>query len=191
MKLTKKQKIYAVLCGLAAGALLLDRMFPAPVEAPAAEAVAVVSQPASAATPDKPVARTMPTALVIPAGPSLASRIDEAAEANAYPGKPGRDAFRVADTWRPAAAAAQAPAPRADTDKFVRDHKLTAVMTAGDRGVALVDGTPVQIGQTLDGFRLVSVETSRALWECDGVRATLELTNAGDAGAKPASTNSR
>jgi hypothetical protein len=190
VKLTQKQKIYVAVCGLAAGALVVDRLLPGPEEVPAAEAIAVASVPVPAATTDKPAAKSPGPNLVIPAGPSLASRIEEAARAQGYGGKVERDAFRIPDGWRPAAEAASPIVARPDSDKFVREHRLTAVMTAGDRSVALVDGKPVQIGQVLDGFRLVSVEKSSAVWECEGVRATLELPTA-DNGAKPATTISR
>ena len=69
---------------------------------------------------------------------------------------------------------------KATTDpvaRFVRTHRLTAVVIDGPDSYVLIDDRFLGLGQKIDGFVLASVGDRRAVFERDGERACLELVN--------------
>ncbi len=55
---------------------------------------------------------------------------------------------------RPAAEAAD----RVDTTGW----RLSAVLCSGERAVAVINGQPMLVGETLDGYELIAIETDKA-----------------------------
>jgi hypothetical protein len=45
----------------------------------------------------------------------------------------------------------------AAANHFREHHKLLAVMLSGRGGIALLDGKPLRLGQSIDGFKLAEV----------------------------------
>lgn len=70
--------------------------------------------------------------------------------------KPVRGAFELGSAW---AIAAQQSAATADTtvDDFTNAHRLTATLGHGDHAGAVIDGKLAIVGQSIDGFKLISV----------------------------------
>jgi hypothetical protein len=71
----------------------------------------------------------------------------------------------------------------ASPDEFRSRHRLMTVSSGNSKsGIAIVDCTVVKVGETIDGFQLVSVSTHAAEFTGEGGTARLEL------GTKPAKT---
>ena len=125
-------------------------------------------------------------------GVSLASRLSAlATKTGASTPEQMRDAFRPVEGWfnKPVVASTATGPTISPAEKFAADHKLTATSlnTAGG-SVAVVDGTLLHVGASLDGYRLISVTRTTALFESsDGARAQLKLPIA----ASPASAAAR
>jgi hypothetical protein len=85
-----------------------------------------------------------------------------------------RNPFALPTTWFDSAGAAGAPIPDA-ASRFMRTHRLTAVVVNDDKSYAVVDDRFLVPGRILDGFTLVSVEDRSAVFECEGKQAILEL----------------
>lgn len=65
---------------------------------------------------------------------------------------------------------------------FTQQHRLTALLTAGDQSVAMVNGKPVRLGEEVSGYRLVRVDSRSALFVAGEVIVRLSLPgeNRGD-----------
>lgn len=59
--------------------------------------------------------------------------------------------------------------------EFQAQHKLTAVMTGGDIGVAMINGTAVRIGQEVGGYRLIRVDSRTAEFRAGELTVRLVL----------------
>ena len=90
-----------------------------------------------------------------------------------------RDAFCPPDSWLPKPSQPPAPEGAAGPDAaegFTRKHTLQAVMVSAKGPQAVINGTCLAIGQSMDGFRLLSAgEQSATLVSPAGLRVTLEL----------------
>lgn len=107
---------------------------------------------------------------------SLAQRLSEMAnKLNTTETTTFRDVFRPANV-SPAMLAAPS-ADRTSPDRFVQLHRLSTVSPNGQGGgVAIVDGKMMQIGQTLDGYKLTSLTRTSATFDSGaGVHATLTV----------------
>ena len=85
-----------------------------------------------------------------------------------------RDPFSLPVTWPGSRAADGEKAPDA-AGAFARKHQLRAVVEQGQEVRAQVDDTFLVPGQTIDGFRLVSVDYRSAVFEGEGKQVTLDL----------------
>jgi hypothetical protein len=112
---------------------------------------------------------------------SLASRLrDVAGKAATNDGAAARDAFAVPPSWAPSDAEPVAGSETAQAvETFKRDHKLEAVLVTGDQRCAVVNGQTMYAGQSLQGYRLVSVQERSAEFRSGGVVITLGLRGAG------------
>ncbi|MEZ6190763.1 MAG: hypothetical protein R3C45_05665 [Phycisphaerales bacterium] len=127
--------------------------------------------------PDKP--GNTGQGIAVPAE-SLASRLRGVAGNAATTGGAARDAFAVPPSWVPADAEPVAGSEAAQAvETFKRDHKLEAVLVTGDQRCAVVNGQTMYVGQSLQGYRLVSVQERSAEFRSGGVVITLGLRGAG------------
>lgn len=176
MKLTKTQKIYVGVLGLAAAALMVDRLFLLPAETSAeTHAAAQFAVPPSAGGVDDLEVFTPPEG---PASPQveLARGLEALAARRGLDPADVRDAFHPAQVWLDAGLGASGPGPtKSVTDRFKEAHTLTAVMASGADGYAIIDGRTLFIGQLLDGFVLVEVGPRRAEFESGQTRVVLTL----------------
>ncbi len=58
---------------------------------------------------------------------------------------------------------------------FQQKHRLTAVMVKSSGGQAIVDNKPIAVGQELDGFTLVTLSKSTALFRSGRAEAMLRM----------------
>src|SRR5204863_413663 len=97
------------------------------------------------------------------------------------------DAFRLPPAWaeqeaRTSGAAAAAPSrpepasPRVDlAAEFTQRHKIGAVMLNPRGSLAIVDDERITVGESIEGWKLVSVAERTAVFEFNGVRAELRI----------------
>lgn len=174
MRITSKQKIYAAAVGLALAALAFDAVRSGPAAAPAAQPdppsppAGGPSGGAAVATADVPSAAPAAT---------FAARLLGFLDGNG--GLPeARDAFRPSALWDVAVPPDDQVSPRA----FAVAHVLTAVIGRPGEGKALVDGTLLGLGDELDGFKLVGVSRTSAVFSRGGRTAELRTDAAGPPG---------
>ena len=166
--MTARRKAFIALLGIGVVALAADQLIPRsenPADEPEPQ-VAVARAPAAQQTP---------LAAPTPANPSLSQRIGRAVERSS--GEMGtRDVFLVPVAWIGPQKAEQvlaAPAPR--TPRFDETHRLTALILNGDRSGALIDGMMVKVGESIDGYRLMSVANNVAVFESANERAFVRV----------------
>ena len=60
-------------------------------------------------------------------------------------------------------------------DQFRQSHRVTATLLNGQRSQAMIDGRFVTLGQSVDGFRLVSMNAQSATFESPDGQAILPV----------------
>jgi hypothetical protein len=176
MKVTSQQKVLGAVLIVGAIALTADRLVflnrTASAEtAPAASEYAMPAAPTATAG----TAASAPKAPVTGAAAlSVAQRLRDAAK-NA-PQSDG-DAFTFPQSWRQAEPAAAAPdnAATLAAEQFKSAHRLTGVLTANGRAVAMIDGRIVPVGQSIDGYRLIEISHRSATFELGHSQITLMM----------------
>ena len=178
MKRSRERNVLIAVLGVAGLGLLVDRVVigsdvTAPAESSAGMLDDVTFDPASLSiVPDK----------AGDAGPaeSLANRLRQiAGEATSGDGAVIRDAFTPPASWVPADGEQRAGSEAAlAVEEFKRDHKLEAVLVTGDQRCAVINGQTVYVGQTVQGYRLVSVQERSAEFRAGGVTVSLGIPGA-------------
>lgn len=191
MKLTRERKIYAGLLAVAAVALLADQLFfadgPAAAQAGSAALVvapAPVDHPAAmpAATPGIDLGQVDLQLTELNTANSLAHRLAAVARQHDLRVNEVGNAFEPSAQWVAAPPPPQAPVelPSTRGRDFEARHKLTAVVVNARGGLAMVDGAPLKVGEQVEGFVLVSVMPTSAMFRSGDVEAVLELKLPGD-----------
>jgi hypothetical protein len=172
-----RKKILVGICVAAVGVFLADRLLTGVTPGAAeAEAAGVVESMAKAAQPssqgESPLGQDAGKAVRT----MIADRLDRQA-AHASDNQPVRDAFCAGTSWigAPKSPAATTTSDEARAREFAAQHKLTATFVGAEDGRAIVDGRGLMVGQTLDGFTLVSVDRVSAQWTREGVEVRLTL----------------
>ncbi|MFA9477366.1 hypothetical protein ACERK3_03550 [Phycisphaerales bacterium AB-hyl4] len=183
MQMNKQQKILAAVLGtglLALGVdrLVLDTSSTGPQAASAGATAAVERAGAESMRSDAvdlarealDEARAEPKA-------SLAQRLSEASQQHDLSAEPGRDAFAPSESWMSDITPAREVEPKGDADarRFRQEHRLMAVMTPGDRGVVVVNGQALRVGQRVNGFLLIDVQRHSATFHGPGGQVELKL----------------
>jgi hypothetical protein len=177
MKLTRERKIFGAVLVIALGFLSYDQINGAAATDAAHEdsgALLLASNSRASGTSGNLTTDTSTDISLATRLSVLASKSGASATADRM-----RDAFRPAEGWlsKPVVAIA-APPTISSADRFVLEHKLTAISmnASGGGAVAVVDGKLLHIGGAIDGYRLTRVDGQRATFESsDGGRATLTL----------------
>ena len=186
MTLTKKHKLYLALLALAIVGFMVDRLFLSSGVASPKQAKAAPTAPATVApavtTVVSLVASTPAAGKSEASGDSaiVADRLKALAKTLNLDPTEVRDAFKPSEDWTmsappPEPVAASQPKARAD---FARHHKLTAVLLSKAGGCAVVNGKVVEVGQELDGYRLVGLEANSATFKSADDRVELGLHTA-------------
>lgn len=208
MAIATKTKVYGIVLTLAAGALGWDRFSGSEKpEGTSNAAELLIQHPALTVTPAARAAERTP----IPAAPVITSHAPAAANASPGEARPVipvdslslrlravskrerldsaeiPDAFALSAAWvarRPKAEAVKAAVVTEDLAKaFTQKHALNAVMVRAQHGYAIVDGQCLLIGETCDGFRLVSVNQAAAVFQLGGRVIELKLPAADPGGS--------
>ena len=178
MKWTKERKIYGGLLALGVVALVVDRLSGGPKEAAAQQedaAALVAPNVAGKSAPSKTARISDAGAVLARANISLAERLRAATSGQLVSDKSVVDVFRPSPKWAGAAAGGGDAHVLSDAERFKLAHRLTAIMMSGRGSRAIVDGTPLRLGESLDGFRLLSVDPARAILGRNGARVVLAL----------------
>ena len=101
---------------------------------------------------------------------SQADALGDPAATSLGPGTP--DAFALPEWLAPTPAPAAIPNAAAQAP----DPVLTAVLSAGSAGAAVIDGVPIRVGQTVGGVTLIDVRGDRAVIGTDGREVSLRLS---------------
>lgn len=184
MKSSRERNVLIAVLGVAGLGLLVDRVVigsdvTGPAESSAGVVDDIATDPASLLiVPDK--AGNAGKGADIPVEP-LANRLRKiVGNTGAGDGSAARDAFTVPTGWVPADAESEAGSEAAvAAETFKRDHKLEAVLVTGDQRCAVVNGQTVYVGQSLQGYRLVSVQERSAEFRSGGVTVSLGIRGAG------------
>mgnify|MGYP001407146725 CR=1 FL=1 len=165
MTLNKRQKTLSAVFLIGLVGLVADRAILRPQGGP--RAASADSPPAAPAGPAQALAEEPP------ARAPLAERLNRLLPAG-MDSNELRDPFALPASWsdRDAAPVARVPETAA---AFLRQHRLKAVVAQGAEMGALVDDSFLALGQSVDGFTLVSVNQREAVFERDGLQAVLEL----------------
>lgn len=176
VKLTKQRKAFAAFLGLAAVAFVADRLFFLPAGAgaatlpqDAASHMAVAAPAASGA--GKPVAVEVGVA----PGPTLADKLVAATGDGATARNPFQQPWRGVSVSAAAAPETKAPGELATASEFAARHELRAVSKVNDTAVAVIGKVARRVGDTVDGWTVVSIEDRSATLERAGQRVTLAL----------------
>lgn len=162
----RRQKAFVGLLIVGIGALAVDRVF---LQAPhAASAQTDNSQRVTAS------AATAAPSGSSPAATSLSERLRQMQAADQPRLAKLRDIFTLTAGF--AAQPAQDAAAKVDPgDQFRRSHRVTATLLNGQRSQAMIDGRLVTLGQSVDGFRLVSMNAQSATFESPDGQAILPV----------------
>jgi hypothetical protein len=193
MQLTKQQKIYAAVLGLAVAAFGFDRFVLGPGEDSVEEVAAAPSsgRPAPRRTPARPAAArgmaaqsaAAPAASASASASASTSTLAARLEAVAAARKLKLDS--VGDAFKPSTAWVGTPKQVAPTGELVdavaefQKKKLTAVIKQGAGGFAVIDKIYLPVGQSMDGFRLVAVKDRSAILRRGNQRVELRLDESG------------
>jgi hypothetical protein len=183
-KLTTRQKILVglVAAGLAAVARerLQDTSSVTEAQAQTAGNSPVAAEPVAAPAAslaasrdplDLPCKKAMVDHLKAACAASAESRVGEA-----------RDAFCPPPAWMPSKPVqAEAAARKPSAEAFLRSHALQGILIRGPSKDVIINNRCVRVGQTIDGFKLVRVEDSRAVLVSSGDDSvTVELLQKND-----------
>lgn len=184
MTLTKTQRIYVAILALAIGAFAVDRLFlrGGPDEA---QAAGPYQSPSAMSRTPSPTAGPAGEILGL-----LAALNGDRADLSKL-----RSAFQPSAAWSaelvppapeaPAAPAKSAPAAATPAKaqalmQFAQNHHVMSIIRTDAGGSALIDGRLINIGNKLDGFTLVELIDTAAIFESDAGRVELKLGSAGN-----------
>ena len=181
MKLSRERKFFVIICALALVALVVDRTMLSEASAgdtaggdPSALLVAPSGHGDAARGSSTGSNRTGQPA---PSAAAISDMLAQMAERNRQLLEQTPDAFQPGAGWVTPDLAQPAP-PDADVRVETFAKRRVTSLVAGGRGRdgAMVDGRMVHVGQSLDGFTLVSVDGQSAFFEGRSVRVRLSLT---------------
>ena len=172
MKINRERKIYASLLGIAGVALAADQLFFADAQA-SSEASAPQAMAALEVAPSFDPQQAQFAVTELNSTNSLAHRLKAIAHRHDLSVADLNNAFEPTTGW--IAPPAEIVKPLVLPGKeFESRHQLSAIMSNSRGGVAIVDSKPVEVGQEFDGFKLVSLSATRAVFKAGDAEAVLE-----------------
>jgi hypothetical protein len=168
MKFTQSQKIYSAVLGVGVCALLYDRCFSDPKALPK-----TVSANASVTMDRREPAMLLSNSRAFAVDGDITRRLERLK--NTLPSFPQlRDAFVPSPDWI-ASTAPQSGSPSDKAKIFKSMHQLRAILETRGRGQVIVDNNLVVVGQSVDGFVLVSVDHLSAVFADSDSQSVLTL----------------
>jgi len=172
MNLTKRQKMLSAVFLLGLVGLVADRTILRPQGGPSAASAQSVSETPSAVGPSDSV----PAADSAAAPATVAERLNRLLSGPTASPDELRNPFSMPPSWS-GTGATTAEKPPDTTDVFLRKHQLKAVVMQGQEACAQIDDSFLVPGQSVDGFKLLSVNERTAVFEREGKQAILELVS--------------
>lgn len=182
MKLSKRQLVLIAGLALALTAVTADRLLRGSPTGPS-KATAASPVASERTVRDKPVDNPPEPPQRTAAKPkdSLATRLDKLAVSQQLNLASAPDAFRPPQAWMTEYVKQTVREPQPDAaDKFAQNHQLRAVMVSQSGSRAVVDDRCLLVGRQLDGFTLVSITQSTAVFESQDQRVVLKLQTASE-----------
>lgn len=179
MKLTKEQRVYVAVLGLAVGGFAIDRLFlseslSGPAGASAAEGQPI---PDAAALVVDPQQRAQPGAPA-DAASNIAERLDSLRDQAAQPDAMAA-VLSIPPSWfetpTPPGTTAPAPTPEKPAPTIQDKYKLTAVFAAKAGGYATVNKQKLRLGQQIDDLVLIELRGRQAIFERGSEKIILEM----------------
>jgi len=166
MKLNTERKVYLGL--LTAGLLALGAsQFSSGSGTAAVDPASMLVSQSNTTTPVGPITATDPTKAI-----TIAQRLRAFTKTH-WPAKGElcADAFQPIEIIQVTAAV---PKPTA-AEQFRQSHHLDAVVVAGPRSQAIINGQPILLSKEIDGFRLIAVTPRAGIFESPDHTARLQL----------------
>ncbi|MCH7526621.1 MAG: hypothetical protein IID39_04215 [Planctomycetes bacterium] len=178
-----KKRVYAAVLLIGALALLLDRVLSSSSPA-SAQASALTLGSDQAAGDGALLGKDAPAAtrLATTAFPRDLPDVGSIAAV--------RDMFSITDTVRRAMLGANSDDElglesggtgktdrRVKPEQFEKVHRLTGIMLGGEITFAIVDDEWLQVGDQLDGYRLIRIDGNMAWFQCAGGEAALSVAD--------------
>ena len=156
MKVTKQQRVYFGLLAIGLVALAVDRLTFSPSSAEASESpeLLLVAKPAG---PAGAAANVSSKAITTFATNPVAQKLVALSESMHLTGTPTKDAFSPSLAW-----SGKPTVALIDTKSFEATHSLEGVMVSGRHPAAMIAGKLVSVGESIDGYKLVSVADGAA-----------------------------
>ncbi len=177
MELTRERKVLIAVAGLAAAAVVGDRLlmggeFTGPQSASAGVSAAVGDQ--AGPTPDLAAVVADPTPAFT--GRSIAQRLDDADQETRTSDAAVPDPFAPSNLWLSESAQGSAAVPLAfEPREFVQRHPLDAVTAKGDTRFAIVAGKLMKAGDAVEGVKLEHIGDRFVVWDGHGQRFRVSL----------------
>ncbi len=169
MNLSKRQKILLGVFFIGLVGLVADRTILRPQGGPEAASAESSAAPSATRHPGGAPGEENPSTRA-----PLAERLNKLLPDTENGAVELRDPFALPVSWSGSGTANQEKIPDA-AGTFARTHQLKAVVVQGDDVSAQVDDGFLVPGQTIDGFKLVSVDYRSAVFERAGKQVVLEL----------------
>jgi hypothetical protein len=175
MKFTKERKIYLGLLAAGLTALGVDHS----LSSSEASETPNVSTSLIVDKPELP-RQAAPSIPAIPDGSSISNplvlRLRAVEKSEQLTQMPIHDAFTLPNRWAADCRTGPTePKPLTPAEEFEKSHQLNAVMLAGRRSKAIVDGQSISIGQLVDGFKLTEVTERSAVLKSSAGQVVLRL----------------
>jgi hypothetical protein len=173
MVLNGRQKVGVVVLTVGAVALVVDRAFVLPKSAPASDrAVPVVEKGLRAASGERPTPSSLETSSV----QTVTRRLEAAWSEKGLSFEAPRDLFSLSGSWGrdPDPLPGDRLTGRGDAS-FVRTYKLEAIIEDEEGRHASINDRLLRLGDSLDGYTLVEIQSESVLFEREGRRIELRL----------------
>jgi len=183
--MTKERKIYAAVLGVLLVGLIVDQVILGGNASGPDPAAASAPAPTDTVKIDDVVQQMNKAAATLSDENTLAHRLDRFAEQRSYKLPAVADVFKPDAQWGAAEQSESVQKKPRLIETFQKQHKLTGVMLTAQGGVAMIQSaddasrggrrTPVRVGQTIGGFKLLSVTDKTASFASGELTTTLTL----------------
>ncbi|MCH8823951.1 MAG: hypothetical protein IH984_10625 [Planctomycetes bacterium] len=182
MAISSKHKIYGSVLGAGLIALVTDKAFLAPADAAAIDPVvaeyAATEQASVLASARGELVLVAPVANTETNASKFMGQLNRIAEAQDLDLDNIQDAFDPSKAWHTTSddnVVKTTTIGDGPSSRFLRNHRLLAVMGNGESASVIINDKCLFIGQKIDGFTLVSVVDRVAMLDSNGLRVQLEL----------------
>ena len=186
MKLTRERKVYVAVLSAAGAIWSLDQfvLSGGPQSAHAGVIVQPLSTPGAPASADAANLALSTTSRAVAdrvPHPTLASRLEALSRSlEQIEAPPAPTGLFDQPAWARPPAATPKPAETYESPRtpFGHQYELTSIMGGPTGKLIVVNGRPLKLGQSLDGYVLTAIDNDAAIFVRQGVEARLQLNRA-------------